>query len=269
MSTSLFRRLAVPGRLAVLVEGESLVNDGTAAVCYTIAVGLIVGTESVTAFTAIDAVYLIGGGVIVGGVIGLTCAMTMPRSDDAMLALTLTTLSAYGSFVAVEQVHASGVIATVTAGLVAGTQGARARLTPSTRLAATVFWDYVAFAFNSVVFLLMGFQVRASVLLASWKPIVAAYIVVTAVRALVVFGVVAMRPRAERLPASWSAVITWGGIRGALSMVLALSIPAVVPGRDFLVTLTYGVVALSILVQGLTITPLLKWLGLGSSPHEA
>ena len=180
-----------------------------------------------------------------------------------MLAVALTTLAAYGSFIAGERVQASGVIATVTAGLLAGTQSARASLRPSTRLAVTVFWEYVAFALNSMVFLLIGFQVRPASLIAAWKPILAVYLLVVVVRAAIVFSVAAFRPSDEALPPSWSALLVWGGLRGALAMVLALSIPASIPEREFLVALTYGVVALSILVQGLTITPLLTWLGLG------
>jgi CPA1 family monovalent cation:H+ antiporter len=258
----IFRSLGAPARLALLIEGESLVNDGTAAVFFTIAVSMIVGAAPATASLVVDAIYAVGAGIIVGAIIGLTCTRFMRRLDDDMLAIALTTLAAYGAFIAGEKVQASGVIAAVTAGLLSGTQSARASLRPSTRRAVTLFWEYVAFALNAMVFLLIGFQVRPATLLAAWKPILATYLLVIVVRGAIVYGVAAFRPRSEALPASWSALLVWGGLRGALAMVLALSIPASVPGREFLVTLTYGVVALSILVQGLTITPLLRWLGL-------
>jgi CPA1 family monovalent cation:H+ antiporter len=261
---SLFRTLGAPRRLAVLIEGESLVNDGTAAVFFTVALAFLLNAEPNTAYFAFDAVYQIGGGIIVGGMIGIACAHVITRLDDGMLEITVTTIAAYGSFIAGERLQVSGVIATVTAGLLSGNRETRRGMRPSTRLAVTAFWEYVAFALNSLVFLLIGFQVRLGTLAAAWKPILAAYVVVTMVRSVVIFGFDRLRPGRERLPRGWSTMLVWGGLRGALSMVLALSIPPSVPQRDFLVTLTYGVVALSILLQGLTISPLMSWLGIGN-----
>ena len=180
-----------------------------------------------------------------------------------MIEITLTTIAAYGSFVAAEALHFSGVIATVAAGMLCGNYAARTGMAASTRVSAETFWEYVAFALNSIVFLLIGFRVRIGDLLHSWLPILAAYVAVTAGRGLVVIAVSGLlRPTRRRLPASWSVVLTWGGVRGALSMVLALALPTGLPHRDFLVTTTFGVVILSILVQGLTMSPLLRRLGI-------
>ncbi|HWZ59578.1 MAG TPA: cation:proton antiporter, partial [Gemmatimonadaceae bacterium] len=134
---------------------------------------------------------------------------------------------------------------------------------PVTRTAVDVFWEYTAFALNSIVFLLIGFQVRSAALLANWRPVLAAFLAVLIARALTVGAVAtATWPTRRRLPWRWSAVLTWGGLRGALAMVLALSVPESEPNRALLITMTFGVVALSILGQGFTMPSLLRALGL-------
>jgi CPA1 family monovalent cation:H+ antiporter len=199
----------------------------------------------------------------------LLVSQVTKQINDPMIEITLTTIAAYGAFVAAEHFHYSGVIATVTAGMVAGNYGARVGMSPSTRLAIESFWEYIAFALNSIVFLLIGFQVHISDLVASWQMILAAYLSVTLGRALVIFGVSSIfRISRERIPWSWSTVLTWGGLRGALPMVLALSLPANFAHRDLLVTMTFGVVMISILLHGVTASPLLKLLGIVSG-HEA
>jgi CPA1 family monovalent cation:H+ antiporter len=136
-------------------------------------------------------------------------------------------------------------------------------MSPSTRLAVESFWEYVAFALNSLVFLLIGFEVPLSSLLHAWKPITVAFLAVTLGRAAVVLitTLILQRTR-ERVPLRWAAVLTWGGLRGGLSMVLALGLPTSLAHRDLIITMTFGAVVLSILVQGLTMAPLLRRLGL-------
>jgi Na+:H+ antiporter len=260
----LFRSVGVPTRLSVLLEGESLFNDGTAIVLFTLILASVTGESSAGAGSMVRSFLAVaGGGALIGGVIGLVISEVVRRVDDAMIEITLTTIAAYGSFVTAEGLHLSGVIATVAAGMLCGNYAARTGMSPSTRVSAETFWEFVAFALNSVVFLLIGFRVRAGDLLDSWLPILAAYLAVTAGRALVVLGVSGLlRPTRRRIPVSWSVVLTWGGLRGGLSMVLALALPASLPHRHFLVTTTFGVVILSILVQGLTMSPLLRRLGI-------
>jgi CPA1 family monovalent cation:H+ antiporter len=127
----------------------------------------------------------------------------------------------------------------------------------------------VAFALNSVVFLLIGLEVNFERLLASWQPILVAYLVVTGGRALIIFSVSSLLRRTrERIPWVWSVVLTWGGLRGGLPMVLALSLPKDFAHRDLLVSMTFGVVVLSILVNGLTMSHLLRWLGIVRGHQE-
>jgi CPA1 family monovalent cation:H+ antiporter len=264
---ALFRTLAAPRRLSVLVEGESLLNDGTAIIFFTLALGALAGPVSVGGLAA-SFVYVVGVGALVGAAVGAAGASLLRRVDEPMVEIMITTIVAYGSFLAADALHASGVIATVAAGMLGGSRVGRRVLSAPARVAAVTFWEYLAFALNSVVFLLIGLVVRVPTLLASWRAIVAAYVVVTASRAVVTWALAAVLPRALRLPRGWTPLLAWGGLRGALSMVLALAIPATVGAgtRDTLVTVTFGVVILSILVQGLTVGPALRWLGIATGP---
>jgi CPA1 family monovalent cation:H+ antiporter len=259
----LFKSLGAPKRLSVLVEGESLLNDGTAIVFFTLLLGVAAGASASAAALALDFVRVVGLGGLVGLVIGLLVSEVVKRVDDPMIEITLTTIAAYGSFVTAEQLHCSGVIATVVAGMLCGNYAARAGMSPSTRVAAETFWEYVAFALNSIVFLLIGFQVSLGALAASWRAILVAYLAVLLGRAAVAIGVTALlRASRNPIPPSWATVLTWGGLRGSLSMVLALGLPLAFVHRDLLITMTFGVVIVSILVQGLSMSPLLRRLGL-------
>ena len=260
---AIFRNLGVPKRLAVLLDGESLLNDGTAIVFFTLSLALVTGTHVTAGSMAWDFVSIVGMGALVGIGVGLAASQIIKQVDDPMIEISLTTIAAYGSFLAAEHFHYSGVIATVAAGMFCGNYAARVGMSPSTRVAVEAFWEYVAFALNSIVFLLIGLEVQFRLLLASWQAILVAYLIVTIGRGLIIFGGSSLLRRTrERIPWAWSAVLTWGGLRGALPMVLVLSLPAAFPHRDLLVSMTFGVVILSILVHGLTMSPLLRWLGI-------
>jgi len=266
---SLFKSLGAPKRLSVLVEGESLLNDGTAAVFFLIVIDVATGTTLSVPGAALSFVRTVGLGLCIGAAVGLACTFVIQKIDDPMIEITVTTIAAYGSFVAAEYFHLSGVIATVAAGMLCGNYASRTGMSPSTRLAVSTFWEYLAFALNSIVFLLIGFEVRLAALLASLWPIVVAYVVVLLGRAIVVYVAAGLLGRTrERVPGRWAAVLTWGGLRGGLSMVLVLGLPPGMPHRELLVTMTFGVVVLSIMVQGTTMGPLLRWLGLVKHSEE-
>jgi len=260
---AMFKTLGAPRRLTVLLDGESLLNDGTAIVFFTLSLALATGVHVTAGSLALDFIKIVGGGLLIGLAIGLAASHIIRQVDDAMIEITLTTIAAYGSFVAAEQFQLSGVIATVAAGMLCGNYAARTGMSPSTRVAAQTFWEYMAFALNSMVFLLIGFEVNLHALLLSWKAILVAYATVTIGRAAVTFAVSAMLTTTrERIPMSWSMALTWGGLRGGLPMVLVLSLPVDFPYRELLISMTFGVVILSILGHGLTISPLLRWLGI-------
>jgi CPA1 family monovalent cation:H+ antiporter len=260
---AIFRTLGVPKRLAVLLDGESLLNDGTAIVFFTLSLARVTGTEVTAGGLAWDFVRIVGMGALIGTGVGLGASQIIKQVDDPMIEISLTTIAAYGSFLTAEHFHYSGVIAAVAAGMFCGNYAARVGMSPSTRVAVEAFWEYVAFALNSIVFLLIGLEVQFRLLLASWQAILVAYLIVTLGRGLIIFGGSSLLRRTrERIPWAWSVVLAWGGLRGALPMVLVLSLPAAFPHRELLVSMTFGVVILSILVHGLTMSPLLRWLGI-------
>lgn len=260
---ALFKSVGAPKRLAVLVEGESLLNDGTSVVIFTLVLSFVAGRPTSFPIAALDFVRVVGMGVLIGTLLGYGASFVIHKVDDPMIEITLTTVAAYGSFAAAENFHFSGVMATVTAGMLCGNHAARTGMSASTRVAVNSFWEYLAFALNSLVFLLIGFEVRLSSLLEAWKPIVVAYIAVTTARAVVTLVVaLILRRTRECIPYSWVAVLTWGGLRGALSMVLVLGLPADFAHRELIVSMTFGVVIISILTQGVSMAPLLRRLGL-------
>lgn len=259
----LFKTLGAPRRLAVLVEGESLLNDGTGIVLFTVVVAGVAQGHIAAGSAVFDFLRIAGIGALLGAAIGYAVSQIIRQIDDPMVELTLTIIAANGSFIVAEHFHVSGVIATVLAGMLCGNYGARVGMSPTTRVAVETAWEYLAFALNSIVFLLIGLEIQLESLLAVWKPIVVAYLAVMVARAVIVFAVSGLLRRTRgRIPWSWSAAVTWAGLRGALSMVLVLSLAADFPHRDLLLNMTYGVVVLSILLQGLTMGPLLRWLGI-------
>jgi Na+:H+ antiporter len=269
---AVFRSLGAPRRLSVLLDGESLLNDGTAIVFFTLSLSLVIGASVTVRQLTTDFLQIVGIGALIGAAVGLAASQVIKQIDDAMIEITLTTIAAYGSFVTAEHFHYSGVIAVVVAGIFCGNYGARIGMTPSTRVAVETFWEYVAFALNSIVFLLIGLEVNIDSLFSSWKVILVAYLVVTVGRGLVIFAVSGLlRKTREKIPWPWSVVLTWGGLRGGLPMVLVLSLAKDFPHRDLLVTMTFGVVMISILVHGMTVSPLLRWLGIvkGREHREA
>ena len=259
---ALFTELGAPRRLTLLIEGESLLNDGTSIVFFSLILSLVMGATATPGGLLVDFGRVVGGGLIVGILVGLLAAVVLRQIDDAMVELMLLIVTAYGSFLVAEQLGVSGVISTVAAGLICGNYGARTAMSPSTRLAVLTFWDYLGFALNSLVFLLMGFEIRIDTLLSAWPIIVVAYVAVTVARGIVIFGISGLlQLRHARIPQPWSWILVWGGLRGALSMVLALSLPPQLPLRDLIVNMVFGVVLLSILVQGLSMTLLARRLG--------
>jgi monovalent cation:H+ antiporter, CPA1 family len=267
---AIFKELHVPVRLATLVEGESLLNDGTSIVLLSLLLAAITGTATGMGTLILQFILIVGGGGFLGFVAGTLASKLIARIDDAVIEITITVIMAYGTFALAEQIGVSGVIATVVAAMYCGTYAWNKGMSRKTRFALDAFWEYMAFALNSVVFLLIGFEVSTSALLGAWREILLAFIVVVVARAAVVYGVGALLSRTrERIPANWLSVMTWGGLRGALSMVLALALPFDFPNRELLITLTFGVVLLSILVQGLTMQPLLRRVGLALKGDSA
>jgi CPA1 family monovalent cation:H+ antiporter len=259
---AVFRKVHAPSRLSLLVEAESLVNNGVAAILTTTAAGIAVGEPQTLLGGTWEFLREAGGGVLLGAGLAWVVSVVSSRVDDALIEITLTTIAAYCSFAFAEQLHFSGVVATVASGMVMGSDMACRAMSANTRGAVEAFWEYAAFALNSIVFLLMGFDVELGAQYRAMVPVGIAYLAIVLARALVVGGVsLVVRPTSERLSGVFSLLVSWGGLRGALSMVLALSLPESMPQRQLVITTTYGVVLLSLLVNGLSLAPLLRFLG--------
>ncbi len=263
---AIFKRLGAPRRLRIITESESLLNDGTSIVVFILVVSFIQGRLGSSQDAVMVFFRVVGLGILIGSVVGLVSDAVMRRIDDAMVVITITTVAAYGSFLMAEHLGVSGVMSCVAAGLICGEKSFfSGAIFPSIRISTETFWEYVAFAMNSLIFLLMGFAIDIGMLWRLWPLILIAYAGVLAARFLVVLVTWAVfSPTRQRIPFRWSIVLGWGGLRGALSMVLALSIPDSLPFKEMIVTLVFGVVLFSIFLQGLTMTGIMRLLGIVS-----
>lgn len=256
---ALFRSLGAPKRLQVLLEGESLLNDGTAIVLFNLMLGIAITGQVNVGRSIIEFLVVSGGGIAVGIATGFLVAHLIGRIDNALVETTLTTVLAYGSYLIAEYVFGvSGVLAVVAAGLASGAIGPRG-MSPTTRLLVFNFWEYAAFLANSFVFLIIGLTTDFRVLLQNIPAIFWAILAVLAARVVTVYGLSLVR---RDVPVRWKNILFWGGLRGAISLSLALSLAAELPHRQQLQSMAFGVVLFTLVVQGLTLRPLLRRSGL-------
>ena len=264
---AIFKDLHMDKRLSVIIEGESLLNDGTAASLFQIVfAGILAGDLSLIRGTR-EFVFAVLGGTILGMLLGYAVSWITGRIDDPEVEITLTTVVAYGSYLLAYQLHMSGIIATAAAGLIVGNLGAKNCMSQQSRTAVESFWAYVAFAMNSLVFLLIGLEIHFDALVRSWRQVLIAITAVFAGRVLSVYLLLPISNLlGEKIPTHWQHVIVWGGLRGALALALALSLDNTFPDRTRILDLTFGVVVFSILVQGLTMKPVLQLFRLSDGP---
>lgn len=247
---AIFRKLGAPKRLTVLLEGESLFNDGTAIVIFELALASIYTGDFNLFEGLLDFVLVSGGGIAIGLALGWLFSLLVARINDHLVETTLTTVLAFGSFLVAEEfMHVSGVLAVVTAGLVAGNVGPRG-MSPTTRIAIDNFWEYTAYLANSVVFLLIGFQIDLQQVVSNWFPILWAIAAVLASRAIVIYLGSGLQ---GRIPVNWRHVLFWGGLRGGIALALALSLPfSLGRARGEVIAMAFGVVLFTLLAQGTT-----------------
>ena len=254
-----FGRLGSPRRLATLVEGESLFNDGTGLVVFVLAIQAVQSdvtiTGAVTQFFVTVAV-----SILIGTVGGLVVSWIVSRVDDHLIETTISLALAYGTYVIADAFHESGIIATVTAGIVLGNVGRRFGMSENTRQAIDTVWEFLAFLLTAVVFLLVGLAITLEDLLQNVVPIIWGIVAVLLGRALVVYLLLNGASRlavfgglGSRVPLSWLNVLWWSGLRGAVAVAMALSLPLDFPQRALLQEVTFGVVLFTLLIQGTTI----------------
>ena len=266
---AMFKDTGVGGRLRLLVESESLLNDGVAAVLFVLVLTWVGGSESSGLSVATTLIATAGGGILIGVVCGWLGILVAGRTADRMVETAVTVAAAYGSFLSAEHFHLSGVLATVSAGLLMGNLGVLGEaeggvLTKEGQSFVVVFWEFAAFIANSLVFILIGVTAaRIPFGELGWAALPTIVAVVLIGRAATVYPLCLMFIKTRwAIPGGMQLVLWWGGLRGALALALALTVPDSVPMHNQIVIATFAVVGFSVVVQGLTMGPLLKRLGL-------
>jgi CPA1 family monovalent cation:H+ antiporter len=264
-----FRQLGSPRRLATLIESESLFNDGTALVIFAISLRAVTGEVG----SGDVLVTLLGAIVIstaIGLVVGYVVARTIATIDDHLIELTLSLAAAYGTYLVADQLHQSGIIATVVAGVVIGNHGRSIGMSARTQEALDIVWEFLAFLLTALVFLLVGLAIDLGGLVEALPSVVWGVVAILAGRALVIYLVfgpasrLAVRLRGgHRVPLAWLHVMFWAGLRGAVAVAMALSLPVDFPERALLQQITFGVVLFTLLVQGTTAEWIIDRVGAG------
>jgi Na+/H+ antiporter len=282
---AIFRRLGVPERVGTVVGGESLINDGTGLAAFRVAVGVAAGT---TAFSLTDAgldfLLVGGGGIVVGLLLAFTVLPLWSRLKDASIQITFSVLIPYGVYIlAEEMLHVSGILAVVTYGLAQGWRSPRLFADATTRLQALAFWGVLIFVLEAMLFVLLGQQLPAIIGKLDEYSVgevvfyaVLIYGVVLAARLAFFFTVPFLHPvfdrlfRSRYLRGSWREylVMSWSGMRGAVSLAAALTVPSLA-GRDLVLFLTFAVILATLVLQGLTLPLLIRALGLRENRDAA
>lgn len=261
---AMMKEQKVDNRLHFIMESESLVNDGAAAVLFSLCVSVISGETVSAGSIGLSLVTTIGGGVLCGLLIaGILLMLMIRQAEDPLVEITITALTAYGSFLFAEKIGVSSVLATLAAGMLVHNWGRRHHLTESGSGSVTQFWEFAAFLANSVIFLLIGTRTAAQPFVAYLYPAILGIVLALLGRAVAIYSLSVFHDR-TRLAIGMPVrhILFWGGLRGALAAALALASPEQLPEHDAIIGTTLAVVAFSIFVQGLTVPKLLHRSGL-------
>lgn len=266
---SIFKSLGVPKSVVTIIEGESLFNDGIAVVLFQIS-SIYLLTYMEMGWTGIGSgiwlfLKFVLGGIAIGAVLGYLFSQLIRFYDDYPLEIGFSMLLFFGSFFIAEHFHVSGVIAVVVSGLIFGSYGAKIGMSKTTLTNINSFWDVVTLIANSLIFLMIGLEIKNIDFSDKWLMIVAAIFLVLVGRTIAIYTSTSILPN---FPGVWKVVLNWGGLKGSLSIALALSLPQSFEGRETVLVLTFSVVLFSLLVQGLTIKPIVLKLGLGDEQEQ-
>jgi CPA1 family monovalent cation:H+ antiporter len=279
---AIFEELGVPERLTILVEGESLLNDGVSIVIYSTVLGIIVEAEAratpVADFVspagfvtdlAIGISLALVGGAIVGGVVGYLAYELVCRVDDGLTAVLLSVLVAYGVYLALDLLGSSGVVGTLTAGVFLASREGRDDISPETHATVGAIWGYAAFLANTIVFVTIGIVTPFDLLVEFAPEILLAVGIVFFARAAVIYPLVGLLNRGLQQPISraYQHVLSWSGIHASVSIALVLGVEELFPGprTEQLSALVFGVAAVTLLVNGSTMGRFVDAVGLGDS----
>jgi NhaP-type Na+/H+ and K+/H+ antiporters len=255
---SIFKTLKVNKNLEVIVEGESLANDGLAIVLFKLTVfsyALIAFSGwSGIGFGVFEFIKVSLGGMVIGGACGLFASRVVRHFDDYPLENSVSIALFYGTYFLSESLEVSGVIAIVTAGLVLGNYGRSIGMSEKTQQSLEIFWDTISFIGNSLIFYLVGLEIQR-INITQYLPVTIIAIVAAILSRSVAVYLSTIK---TGLPTSWKHILNWGGLKGSLSIALAVSLPLNFPRREAIVALTFGVVFFSLVVQGLTIGRLIR-----------
>jgi monovalent cation:H+ antiporter, CPA1 family len=269
---ALFREVGADKQLSTLMEGESLFNDGVAVVAFVLLVEIVQGVKDVSLATTIARFFTFAGiGVGMGCLVGFGISYLTQRLDQPLVEQSLTLVSAYGGYIITEELGGSGVIGVVTVGLILGNFGSRVGMNPRTRLLVSEFWEFLAFFVNSIVFLLIGDRIKISSLSDNLDLIFIAIAAVLVTRAISIYGLSFLSNwiAKTKITVGEQTVLWWSGLRGSVSIALALSAPAILIEKQEIIETVFGVVLFTLLFQGLTTKWLLEKLNLvGDRPRQ-
>jgi Na+/H+ antiporter len=288
---AIFQRLGVPDRITTVVGGESLVNDGTALVAYRVAVTVVVTAGAFSVMSAgLNFLLISGGGLLLGLILARLILPLWARLKDPPILIMVSLLLPYGVYILAEALHVSGILAVVSYGLYQGWRSPILFSEASTRLQSVSIWEMLTFLLNSLLFILVGLQFptvldnlgeNSAVKILLYAALVCGAVI--GVRMIWFFTVPYLHPLFDRL--SWSnyllgpwkerLVMSWSGMRGAVSLAAALALPlqtdsgAPFPGRDLIIFLTFSVILATLILQGLTLSPLIRSLRLKDDTHAS
>jgi Na+:H+ antiporter len=288
---ALFQQLGVPDRLRTLVDGESIFNDGTAGAAYELILAILLPALGLAEVSgnptflntsvveiAGEVLWLIFGGLLLGFAVGWVASHLVRRIDDRLVVITITIAVAYGMYLLGTALQTSGLLAVVGVGLVMGSYGRKNAMSPRTIEAADDVWEFINYLANSLLFLLLGFELALTNLVQSFPGIFFGLLGAVIGRVLMIYLLIPLQdalarwwkrrapewhsrlPRPLPVPSAWRPVMVLSGLRGALSLALVLSLPTELEQRNLLTDIVYGIILVTLLGQGLTLRILLpRW----------
>jgi CPA1 family monovalent cation:H+ antiporter len=270
-------RLGAPPRIRTILEGESLVNDGTGLTAYSLAIAAI-GTTVTASDVVVDFVVKAAGGIAIGLAAGWLFGRLRTATREPSIDLVLSVLTPFAAYVPAERIHVSGVLAVVTAGVVIGSRSAELSVAGA-RLRTLAFWQSTDFLLNSLLFLLIGLQLvdlvdgvddKELIEVAGEALVIAAVVLSVRLAWMFVVPAIARLRIVQREPTGMRErlLLGWCGMRGGVTLAAALAVPAAVGERELLILVAYGVVLVTLVLPGLTLAPLIRTLGLGQSEER-